>query len=65
MSTRQLREYARLVEQMREKQREFFDPKRRRPSTIGESKGLEKLVDRETAAILDDTGQGDLFGAAS
>lgn len=55
------RDYARKVEAMREKQREFFDMKRRKNSTIGEAKALEREVDRLTKALLDE--QPSLFGA--
>lgn len=48
----ELRDLAALVAGMREAQREFFDPKRRRPSTIGEAKRLEREVDRRVDAIL-------------
>lgn len=58
----EIREYANLVSQMREKQREFFDPKRRTASTLGQAKRLERQVDRATAEVLADDGQEDLSG---
>lgn len=48
------RDYARKVAAMREKQKEFFDQSRRRPSTVGEAKTLEREVDKLTGALLDD-----------
>jgi hypothetical protein len=46
-------EFARLVRDMRAKQQEFFDPRARRPSTLAESKGLERRVDKAVADILE------------
>jgi hypothetical protein len=55
-----IKAFAVLVKQMRVKQKEFFDRNTRRPSTVGESKALEKAVDKAVSEILDD--HPSLFG---
>jgi hypothetical protein len=50
---RRLRLLAELVQQMRLRQKEFFNPRTRTATTVGEAKVLERAVDKELAAILD------------
>lgn len=49
-----LRALAVKVQDMRAKQREFFDRSRRTANTIREAKALEARVDAMVAEILDD-----------
>ena len=52
-----LNEFAKLVSELRNAQREFFRTKN--PAALDQSKRLEREVDRRCAEILD--GQGQLF----
>lgn len=38
--------FVRLVAEMRETQKEFFDTRRRRPDTLARARALERRVDR-------------------
>ena len=49
-----IKEFAFLVRSMRDKQREWFNRDTRRPSTLEESKALERQVDRAVREVLDD-----------
>lgn len=42
------------VQAMRDKQREYFNPKRRTANTLRQAKALESRVDQMVAKILDE-----------
>lgn len=56
-----LEELAALVRDMREVQREFFDPKRRKPDTCHRAVALERKVDAALAEVLGPARQGRMF----